>query len=51
VIVYIVVNSGATVWLPAVGLLPLQPFEAVHELTLFELQVSTDVCPLYIVEG
>lgn len=36
---------------PLVGSLPVQPFDAVHEVVLVDVQVSVEALPLATVEG
>ena len=41
--VYVVVATGVTTSFPDVGLEPVQPSDAIHEVASVELQVSVDV--------
>jgi hypothetical protein len=47
----VVAFSATVVWVPLVGSLPVQPFDAVQDVALVEDQVSVDVLPMSTVEG
>lgn len=48
---FVVALRATVVWVPLVGSVPAQPFDAVQELAFVEDQVSTDVLPLLTVVG
>lgn len=46
-----VVALGLTISEPESAFAPLQPFDAVHDVTLLEVQANTEVAPLEMVDG